>query len=78
MATKTSAAAFNSFFYQQQQQTTSQAPQQQSQHQTTTTNTSKQMENAEVINDLHLKMSKKIAQLTKVALISNLKPLFEF
>jgi hypothetical protein len=64
MATKTSAAAFNSFFYQQQQQqqATNQTPQQ---HQTTT-NSSKQMENAEVINDLHLKMSKKIAQLTKV------------
>jgi hypothetical protein len=61
MAAKTSAStAFNSYFYQQQQQQQhTQAKQQQ-----------QQMENAkfsyEQFSDFHPKMSKKIAQLTKV------------
>lgn len=60
MAAKTSAStAFNSYFYQQQQQHTQSKQQQQ------------QMENAnlfsyEQFSDFHPKMSKKIAQLTKV------------
>lgn len=62
MATKTSASAFNSYFYQQQNQ-----PGQ----------SSKQMDqsfaNSDQLNDIHVKMSKKIAQLTKVIYALNSK-----
>lgn len=70
MAAKTSAStAFNSYFYQQQQQHT-QAKQQQ-----------QQMENAnlfsyEQFSDFHPKMSKKIAQLTKVETINVILNMF--
>ena len=72
MAAKTSAStAFNSYFYQQQQQHT-QAKQQQ-----------QQMENANVFSyeqfsDFHPKMSKKIAQLTKVETIIVILNIFTF
>ena len=64
MATKTSASAFNSYFYQQQHQQSS-----------SSNANSKPADSAnmnaglgnEPISDLHLKMSKKIAQLTKVS-----------
>jgi hypothetical protein len=60
MATKASASAFNSYFYQQQ-------------HQASNNTTTKQMDSNSIsnepVNDLHLKMSKKIAQLTKVRLL---------
>ena len=77
MAAKMSAA-FNSFFYQQQQ------PQQQQQHQKqeqqhNSMNMDANFLNSKITNgsafsheagvpDLHLKMSKKIAQLTKVSI----------
>lgn len=80
MATKTSASAFNSYFYQQQ-------------HQSSSSQNPKQMDsafgNSDQLNDIHVKMSKKIAQLTKViyalnskndeseSLISNLKTQYE-
>lgn len=71
MAAKTSASAFNSYFYQQQQ------PQQQQASSSSTLNqNAKQMDsnlNSEQLNDLHLKMSKKIAQLTKVIYALNTK-----
>lgn len=61
-ATKASASAFNSYFYQQQNQTNQSA---------------KQMDqtfaNNEQLSDLHVKMSKKIAQLTKVIYALNSK-----
>jgi hypothetical protein len=65
MATKTSNA-FNNFFYQQQQQ---QQQQPQSQQQSSKSNNNMN----QPINDLHLKMSKKIAQLTKVIYSLNSK-----
>ena len=71
MAAKASASAFNSFFYQQQQQ-------EQQKHQQNP-NVINKMDagslnsgggigggGGEPVHDLHLKMSKKIAQLTKV------------
>lgn len=62
MATKTSASAFNSYFYQQQNQSSQ---------------NSKQMDqsfaNSDQLNDIHVKMSKKIAQLTKVIYALNSK-----
>ena len=69
MAAKASASAFNSFFYQQQQE-------HQKQHSNViNNNNSSKMDangasmasNSEPVLDLHLKMSKKIAQLTKVS-----------
>lgn len=69
MTAKASASAFNSFFYQQQQQ-------HQSASSTNLNSNSKQMEqnlNSDQLGDLHLKMSKKIAQLTKVIYTLNSK-----
>jgi hypothetical protein len=67
MAAKASAsAAFNSFFYQQQQE---HQKLQQNPNVVTNSNLSQKMDSiggGEPVSDLHLKMSKKIAQLTKV------------
>ena len=76
MTAKASASAFNSFFYQQQQQQQQEHQKHQQQNPNVTTNTSNLnstkmdangMNNGEPVQDLHLKMSKKIAQLTKVS-----------
>ena len=79
MTAKASASAFNSFFYQQQQE--HQKHQQNPNVITNNNTTSGKMDangvgggggasfsNSEPVHDLHLKMSKKIAQLTKVRL----------
>ena len=76
MTAKASASAFNSFFYQQQQE---HQKHQQNPNVITNNNTGKMdangvggggggasFSNSEPVHDLHLKMSKKIAQLTKV------------
>lgn len=70
MATKTSASAFNSFFYQQQQQHQQQQQQPQQQSNPKQMDSMSNQNNGEQVSDLHLKMSKKIAQLTKVFLIT--------
>jgi hypothetical protein len=76
MTAKASASAFNSFFYQQQQE--HQKHQQNPNVISNNNTTSGKMDangvggggvsfsNSEPVHDLHLKMSKKIAQLTKV------------
>jgi len=70
MTAKASASAFNSFFYQQQQE---HQKHQQNPNVITNNNTNSSKMDAngsfnssEPVHDLHLKMSKKIAQLTKV------------
>ena len=76
MTAKASASAFNSFFYQQQQQQQQEHQKHQQQNPNVTANNSNLnstkmdangMNNGEPVQDLHLKMSKKIAQLTKVS-----------
>ena len=72
MAAKASASAFNSFFYQQQQEHQKQHQQNSNVINNTNSSSNKMDANgvsmtSEPVHDLHLKMSKKIAQLTKVS-----------
>lgn len=75
MAAKTSASAFNSFFYQQQHPQSASNNANASNNKTADATNSQMNTNLsnEPINDLHLKMSKKIAQLTKVIYALNSK-----